>query len=647
MNLNHDPDKQLLDQIDKLIETRQPTENTLLDELATTRPIPRTAFQNALEERLLVRFEHIKQGESSMVNTTSYMPFPAPRRNWLPLTLLAALIVVAIAGVMLINGRGKSMRPNEIALAAVTATATSADYTALDQTVVPTVSNATLSARLQPNRVAVSIPLARLTNDSLIPGVGGDVDIVALLSFKATNPNLDTMPVTIMPDGTRTVEKVLIQGAMVIFHSPISQSNPPDQSATITFAVSPDDSRQLAWLGEQSQVTFRLQKPLQTIAPMGSSIVALPFDSVTADENIQPGDRVNIVSICAFVPDALGSNTTTSKTDCSQVTNAIRALNVRVVFGEILVNGKLSVKTSNSISLAVPEDSLPMFAQMIDARMHFKLVKSGTVNQPTPTPLPIPSGKVNIDIPRAQIAPLAEGMSLHAGSTAVDVIVSLAVKDLNDQAPSQFQQLVSAQQANSQLSQRVVRGALVVQSGDILTLQVTSDEAKVIQWLLSTKILLTVRPALPASTSGNSPATLQLHLDSLSSWATDEPQVGDTVDMVMAFVIGIDKTFQLDFQQYSAASWGDKLSHGEITANIYAPSVDIAGSDVLFLRRVVQNATVIALKTNIDPESTRMSSVDLTLEIARPMTSPTVESLKGYIQAKMPYLVVKHESAAR
>src|SRR4051794_35669324 len=124
MNLNHDPDKHLLEQIDKVLESGQASGDAIVDELATTRPVMRPTFKNALEERLLARLEQIKQGETPMVNAASYMTIPTPKRNWLPLTLLAALIVVAIAGVMLINGRGKVPRVNEMALAPATGTAT-------------------------------------------------------------------------------------------------------------------------------------------------------------------------------------------------------------------------------------------------------------------------------------------------------------------------------------------------------------------------------------------------------------------------------------------------------------------------------------------------------------------------------------------
>src|SRR5689334_22708413 len=114
MNLNHDADKHLLEAIDKVIETQQSSGNAVLDELATTRPAARATFQNALEDRLLARFDQVKQGEPLMATSQTYLPTSVPRRNWLPLTLLAALIVVAIAGVMLINGRGKSPVMNEV-----------------------------------------------------------------------------------------------------------------------------------------------------------------------------------------------------------------------------------------------------------------------------------------------------------------------------------------------------------------------------------------------------------------------------------------------------------------------------------------------------------------------------------------------------
>lgn len=129
-------------------------------------------------------------------------------------------------------------------------------------------------------------------------------------------------------------------------------------------------------------------------------MIDIPFDNVTAEENIHPGDKVDIFSTCALVPDVTGVNNTviSSKTDCTQSEEVKRASNAIVFIGEIVVTGRQPVMTYQSIALSVSPDTVPLFTQLIDAQMHFKLAKSATTNQPTPTPVPLPTGKVSVDI---------------------------------------------------------------------------------------------------------------------------------------------------------------------------------------------------------------------------------------------------------
>ncbi len=664
MNLNHDPDKHLLDQIDKLLKTHQPTVDKVLDELATSRPTPRPDFQNTLEQRLLARFEQIKQGENAMAASTSYMPISAPRRNWLPLTLLAALIVVAIAGVMLINGRGKTPTINEVALAQASTTpmptptidpATQSQSVGM-ATAVPPVSNANLSTLLPPNSVAISVPLQHLTQDSLIPGVGGGVDIVVILPFKASNPNLDVIPATAMPDGSRAVEMTLVRDATVLFHTPISQSNPPDASASITFAVSVEDSQQLAWMGEQPQVRIRLQKPVENTIAMQNGVLVLPFEFVTADESIQTGDIVNIISTCAFVPDAIGNDVTASKTDCSQSSNQIRALDAQIMSGEILANDQSSVKTSNALSLSVPNDSLPMFAQMINGRMHFKLVKSGVINQPTPTPVPqatLVSSKVNIDIPLADITFItltnqqaANGVGYNKGDlvSIISTVLVLGTTNVNHVTTEATQAVTPAgTEVPSQLTKVAVQAALITNvTGDVLTVAVTPDEAATIQQLLDAKLPLKMRPVLPVLATTPSLNTMTLTLDSIYRWSTDKLEVGDQVDVIIGMVGGEGTPLNLSFQPYGEYYWIDPFSNGAFNAQTYIPDPATKEKGGFFLRGLLRNATISAIEQKTEPKSGRIQSIKLTLDLSTNTTA--AEALRGYIDAGLPYLVIKHES---
>ncbi len=1035
MNLNHDPDKHLLDQIDKLVETKQASGNTVIDELAATRPIPRLSAQNALEERLLVQLETMNQGETVMASTTSYMPILAPRRNWLPLTLLAALIVVAIAGLMLINGIGKSPKINEMALAGATTTvtATSTAYSTVavvpprnDSVRIPGIGNVspvviavrdiprgtvlsnqwlaviysgddnsgmysdpellrgltakkdiprwqpilpsdltdqivptnlptaipkptvkilialrnlpsgyifpelplydiaayadwpadsvppyalrqdesgvqklwgkTLQSDVSPgqpiltsdiwdnitqnaaaptsptvhNTNAVQIRLSALTSDSLLPGVGGSVDVVALLPFKADS-KLGDIPSTPMPDGIRFVETYVLRNTLVFYHGDRLQPN-----AIVAISVSPNESRILAWLAEQPQVMFRLQPPLPNAFDFSAdtTIISIPIENVTVSENIQPGDRVNVISICAFVPDVMGMNNTviSSKTDCSQQVEETRAVNALIFSGEIVVEGRQPVMTYDSIALFIPKDAVPLFTKLNNANMHFKLVPATKAIQPTPTqtplssptmnstatPMPtvrivvayqnlshgfsfpdnkvgmqtvayyaawpaesvpfdalredangieqlqgkilrtdifsqqpitlsnieevqssanefaarnflpsdrvpvelsralisndgiepvqgdwvnivalipleentvienlqvihspdgkkliasrvafgalvaamsswpqrqidststppdpskitfavapdqaglltwlatqgitfklelvksadvlvptpalqpaIPADKITIDVPRVRIQMLPQFADLQAGKS-VDIIAAFKSSDIDGNAPAELQ----PQQTGSQITKRVAQAALIIKSGDTLTLAVSAEEAKVIQWLLDAHLALKLSPAPSLDTVVLPPHyRIDLNLDSVSHWAADGVQVGDKVDVVVGMILGDGSNLKLEFKPYAEYNWVGAPFNGKNSAQIYSPLRPNMQSNAIILRRILQNATVTAVTSSIDPNSDQAQTTSLTIEIQSESASTDGSFLKELIDVGMPYLIVKH-----
>src|SRR5262249_20892020 len=118
-------------------------------------------------------------------------------------------------------------------------------------------------------------PLSALTADSYVPGVGSTVDIVALLPFKPDSSNIITVPATWQPDSSRIIETVLLRNAQILYHGSWPDFSHSSTTPNITFAVSNNDRRLLAWLGEQSDVKFRLQKPL-------NNTFDLPADSQTS-----------------------------------------------------------------------------------------------------------------------------------------------------------------------------------------------------------------------------------------------------------------------------------------------------------------------------------------------------------------------------
>lgn len=601
MNLNHDPDKHLLDQIDKRLETGQPSGNALLDELATARPIPRPAAQNALEEQLLARLKSLNQGETSMASTTSYMPIDAPRRNWLPLTLLAALIVVAIAGLMLINGIGKSPKINEIALAGATTTPTPA----------PT--------------VRIVVAYQNLPRGFGFPNNKVDMQTAA---YYAAWP-ADSVPFDALRDDVNGLEQLQGKKLLTDIYSqqPITLSN----------------------LEEVHSSTSELNAI--NILPSDRVPVELSRAQITND-GIEPvrGDWVNIV---ALIP--LDENTATENLQVTLTPDGKRLIASRVAFGALVavmgswpqpqIDATNTPSDPSKITFGVAPDQAGLLTWLAAQGITFKLelVKSADVLVPTPAlQPPIPKGRVTVDIPLASLTTKEQSEKLQVGDY-VDVIATLLTIDST--LPSAFQGPATLQpgQTPGQRTERIVSEALIVKTDDVITLAVSPDAASLLQQWITAKIPMTLRPVDPATATNGSTnsLTLQLPLDSASRWAADELQVGDKVDVIMGFVTGSSDAVNLAFKYYGALNWLDGLSKEKVFARIYAPNNGKPGRDGIFMHRIIQNAEVIAINTYTDTKSGRMSTLNITVELPTSITLTDLSTINDYVQAGMPYLVIK------
>jgi hypothetical protein len=56
MSENHNHDKELMEQVERLIESGQPSGNRLLDDLSAMKPHAKPTFQHDLENRLMASF---------------------------------------------------------------------------------------------------------------------------------------------------------------------------------------------------------------------------------------------------------------------------------------------------------------------------------------------------------------------------------------------------------------------------------------------------------------------------------------------------------------------------------------------------------------------------------------------------------------
>ncbi len=621
MNLNHDHDQHLLNAIDKRLSTTQPIGDTVIDALAHTRPIPREAFQQQLESQLLTRVETRREGETVMTSTSGYLPVETRRHGWLPLTLVAAMLVVVVAGSLFLSGRKPPI--NEVSLAQQVTTATTPPTAPTD---VPI-----LAANLPVDRAAVEIPLTSLSTDSLAPEVGSVVDILALLPFAGNRPNFEGIPATALPDGTRLIENFVAFNAVVLAQA--------EGGSTITVSVPADQGRLLAWLVEQS-VTLRLQEPMNNrIANLGESrVVEMPIENVVADDPIQAGDAVNIYATCTFAA-VFG---VVSTVDCEQAPVEIQAEGV-VVFGA-LTDGEQPRVNTKTIGIAVSPDVYDHLAGLTIGGMRFKLVKADEAS----SEMVIPAGKVAISLPMTGVK-IPDDEPIAVGDT-VDVITSYLYVDIGD-APSEFQQVITPESEQDVTAKnwttRVAKGALILQIDEAVqpqgfrtvSLAVTPEEATVLQWAseMNNPIILRTRSG---DTPPASPYSLQLTLNSLSNWTSDALEVGDSIDMVMGFVLGDDEQIALNYVPYATATWGDTISQGEISAQIYAPTSATPTAGSAFIRRMIDGALITSMRVSTDAQTGRLSDVIVVLEMPAGTMLQDVDTIKGYIAAGMPYLLV-------
>jgi hypothetical protein len=105
MKSNHSHDKDLLDQVERLLADETPAQSDLLNDMAGTTPQANPHFQKQLEGRLLAKMQARQTPERKPITMQAAVPYtslPAQRSPFkVSLPLVAALIAVALFGAIL------------------------------------------------------------------------------------------------------------------------------------------------------------------------------------------------------------------------------------------------------------------------------------------------------------------------------------------------------------------------------------------------------------------------------------------------------------------------------------------------------------------------------------------------------------------
>jgi hypothetical protein len=107
MSENHTHDKELLEQVERLVESGHPSGNRLLDDLAAMKAKAKPTFQHELENRLMASFQaqQTRTKENIEVSTLALKPRIGIRKfTSIPATLAAAIVAVFVMSGILFLG---------------------------------------------------------------------------------------------------------------------------------------------------------------------------------------------------------------------------------------------------------------------------------------------------------------------------------------------------------------------------------------------------------------------------------------------------------------------------------------------------------------------------------------------------------------
>jgi hypothetical protein len=344
MNLNNHSDPQLIEQIDHLIETKQPSGIPVADDLATIIPQSRVSFQEHLEDRLIAQIQIRQNGQGDEELTALVITSDSTqnkKRIYVPLTLVAAILAVLVVGSVLLARGGKA--PNT-GLAVL-----------LQETTTPPPTPIPL--------VKIIVAYQNLPRGYQFPSTA---DQIAKVIGYADWPEA-AVPISALTEGQGSLEKLAGQ----ILRTDVFREQP------ILSTLLVNDLSQIANVGSDMGV----------ILPPERVAISLPLNLLSgATSDLQAGAQVNIAAGALFVnPDACPCSG-----DASEVMMQVVARHALVVhLGDFGTSP--STTKPDIITLAVLPDEAETLIRLVNTNIPMTLDETPAIAISPPVPAVISS----------------------------------------------------------------------------------------------------------------------------------------------------------------------------------------------------------------------------------------------------------------
>ncbi len=248
--MNEHADQKRLDQIERLLNEGKPTGISIIDDLARTVPEARPAFQKALEDRLIAHLHPAREESVPMFHVNGYTRLQPRQSARASLTLLVALITVAVVITLLFFSRKPA--PQLITLAQLTPTPTPKHFVipADLKPVVITSQDMPRGTRISGD-IVFQLQIVYWPIDLVPPGVYSQMSDLAGLTITEDiaqwQPILaenvaaaDSMPVATLPPDRVAVSLPLTTNVGITYG--IQEGDTVDIIATMLSIDVPDDS---------------------------------------------------------------------------------------------------------------------------------------------------------------------------------------------------------------------------------------------------------------------------------------------------------------------------------------------------------------------------------------------------------------------
>ncbi len=477
MNENHTQDRERIRQIDGVLETRQPSGDRLLDEMADLAPRANRSFQDALQERLLQELER-EQGENNMQMTTTHEKQKIRRTSRLPLTLAAAVLaIIVIGGALVAINNATPPNSEPFAQGGQMIVTRTPDAFMLTATALLQGATGTVEAPLTREALsAAGVPIAQ-ANRELEVRSAPNPEAEAIY----TMPNGEVLEMRALSEDGIWVQVLLPNGGQgwiplsPVFVTVTGDLNALEMVAQPTTTPTFTPTSTLTFTPTPVPSSTATLTPTLTVTP-SATFTPTPIPADTA--NTQADDRALVV--LAVQPIALGEIIT-----ADMVTETFWPLSV----AENLVEAQGGVfgAAEQVIGLRA-ETYIPAYAPLTRDALGEPIECSEGAEEC----MLMPRGRaVAISVPVANVAP-----SAFVPGQQVDILAPMVFLDTEAPEGEQPQLII----------QRVVAGATVLSNAvevqgetlpDVITIAVLPTDADVLQFLLELPTPLLVVPHLP------------------------------------------------------------------------------------------------------------------------------------------------------